>query len=98
MKKLIIFLVVLNTVFFSFYLYDRFKANKTAYIIVHEVFNNFELKKEYEKKMILTKNSRQKIIDSLEFNLKLLGKKIESNNGKNKDDINTFSVKRNDFS
>jgi outer membrane protein len=97
MKKLVIFLIVLNTVFFSFYLYDKFKVTKTAYISIQEVFNNFELKKEYEKKIAFTKNSRQKIVDSLEFSLKLLGKKIESENGKNKDDINAFSIKRNDF-
>src|ERR1700749_2451755 len=97
MKKLIIFLVGLNVIFFSIYLYDRIKRPKTAYVIIQEVFNNFELKKEYEKRLTLTKNSRQKLIDSLEFELKLLGKKIESENGKNKEDINVFSVKRNIF-
>lgn len=97
MKKLIIFLVVLNTVFFSFYLYDRMRVSKMAYISISEVFNNFDLKKEYEKKINFTKESRKKIIDSLEFSLKLLGKRIEKDNAKNKDDLAVFEVKRNDY-
>ncbi|MHB8259770.1 MAG: OmpH/Skp family outer membrane protein [Bacteroidia bacterium] len=97
MKKLIIFLIVLNTVFFSFYLYERLQVSKTAYISIQEVFNNFELKKEYEKKISLTKSSRKKIVDSLEFNLKILGKKIENENQKNKEDITVFEVKRSDY-
>jgi len=96
MKKLVIALIGLIVGFFSFYLYDRYKT-KTAYVIIRDVFNNFEMKKEYERKLTLTKNSRNKIIDSLEFGLKLLGKKIESENGKNQEDINVFTVKRNDF-
>jgi outer membrane protein len=97
MKKLCIISIILSVVFGSLYIYDKCKPNKMAFINISELFNNFELKKEYERKVTLTKSSRQKIVDSLEFGLKLLGKKIESEGGKNKEDINVFTVKRNDF-
>lgn len=98
MKKVVLILIVLNILFFSIFIYDRLhNANKIGYVDIHEVFNGFELKKEYEKKINTTKNGRQKIADSLELALKILGRKIESEGGKNKDDINVFEVKRKDY-
>ncbi len=97
MKKLIIILSILNLTFISLYIYDKVNSAKTAYVLIQEVFNVFDLKKDYERKLTATKNSRQIIVDSLELELKVLGKKIESENAKNKDDMNVFSVKRDNY-
>jgi outer membrane protein len=98
MKKTgLIVLVVLLVAVLSYNLYDGMNKPKTAYISVQSVFDGFDMKKEYEKKLTATKNSRQKLLDSLQMGLKVLGKKIESENGKNKEDLNVFSVKRDDY-
>ena len=97
MKKLVVFLILLNIVFVCLYVYDKINAPKTAFILIQDVFNKFELKKDYEKKLTDTRNSRQKLIENMETELKILGKKIESEGGKNKDDVNVFTVKREEY-
>ncbi len=49
---------------------------KTGYILIQEVYNNFDFKKEMEKKFLATKNARQKKLDSLEMMVNSLGNKI----------------------
>jgi outer membrane protein len=97
MKKFVAVLILLNVVLMSLYIYDKVSSPKTGYILIQEVFNGFELKKDYEKKLNATKTSRQNIIDSLELDLKMLGRKIESDKGKNKEDITTFNIKRENY-
>ncbi|MGZ3919341.1 MAG: OmpH family outer membrane protein [Bacteroidia bacterium] len=94
MKKLIAALIVVNIGIISVYTYDKLTSPKTACVIIQDVFNSFELKKDYERKLTATKSARQRITDSLELDLKLLGKKIESESGKNKEDLSAFSLKR----
>jgi len=97
MKKLLVFLIVLNISLIAWFLYEKMNQPKTAYISIQEVFNEFELKKDYEKKLSTTKNYRQRIIDSLETELKILGKRIEGDQMKNKEDIQVFEVKRQNY-
>lgn len=98
MKKVLVAVFVLLTIsFMTWFVYDKMSAPKVAYIVIQEVFNGFELKKDYEKKLNATKTSRQRIIDSLETTLKILGKKIEDDQGKNKDDVRLFEVRREDY-
>ncbi|HTA63068.1 MAG TPA: OmpH family outer membrane protein [Bacteroidia bacterium] len=96
-RPILIVLIVLLITTLSYNLYDGMNKPKTGYISLQEVFNSFDMKKEYEKKLTATKNSRKKLLDSLEMELKILGKKIQSDNGKNKEDLTVFSVKRDDF-
>jgi outer membrane protein len=97
MKKLLIAFMALNAAVISIYVYDRMNSPKTGYIVIQEVFNGFELKKDYERRLLATKNKRQKIADSLELELKMLGKKIEAEKGKNQADITKFEIKREDY-
>jgi outer membrane protein len=97
MKSLAFTLLIVNVAVAVFMIYDKMNQPKTAYVNIREVFNGFDLKKDYERKLTITKTQRQAITDSLETELKILGKKIETENGKNKDDINTFSVKRESY-
>lgn len=50
--------------------------SKTGYIIIEEVYNKFELKKELEKQFNSIKTERKKILDSLELDLKLYDSKL----------------------
>lgn len=97
MKKLIIAFSFLNICLLSAFVYEKLKAPKTAYVSISEVFNKFQLKKEYERQLTASKNVRQKIIDSLETELKLLGRKIELDKGKNKDELVSFDIKRESY-
>lgn len=97
MKFFLLTLVALNILLISYIAYEKMNKPQTGYVLIQEVFNGFELKKDYERKLTATKNSRQRILDSLETELKILGKKIEGEQGKNKDDINIFTVKRENY-
>jgi outer membrane protein len=44
---------------------------KTGYVLIEQVYSNFDFKKELEKKYDSIKMERKKIIDSLEMNLRL---------------------------
>jgi len=81
----------------AYILIDHYNKPKTAYIIIQEAYSQFELKKELEKKFVSTKNTRQKTLDSLAFELKLLTKSIDSEHGKNKDKENSYNKKREAF-
>lgn len=70
---------------------------KTGYVLISEVYNSFEMKKEMEKKYLLVKNSRDKILDSLELELKILGSKIKKEEEKNKTTIEDFTYKREEY-
>jgi outer membrane protein len=57
--------------------YEHFTRHKTGYVVVSEVYSGFELKKEMEKKYLATSNARQKILDSLILEIKLMEKKVD---------------------
>jgi outer membrane protein len=59
----------------SFVLQNKMKT-RTGYIEIKKVFNGFSMKKELEEKFKQTAKVREKIIDSLTFNLKLMSKEL----------------------
>ncbi|MCW3084173.1 MAG: hypothetical protein JWP12_1539 [Bacteroidetes bacterium] len=70
---------------------------KNGYVLISEVYNGFEMKKEMEKKFLLVKNSREKILDSLELELKILGARIQKENEKNPATIAEFTTRRDEY-
>jgi outer membrane protein len=70
------------------------KNEKTAYVNISKVYQEFELKKELEAKMLKVKNVRTAQIDSLELNLKVLSRQINAEKGKDKTRIALFNVQR----
>jgi outer membrane protein len=73
------------------------KKEKTGWISLSEVFNDFAFKKELEMKLKKTKDTRQALVDSLAFNLKLLSKQLQSENQKNKEKIALFEIRREEY-
>lgn len=67
---------------------------KTGYVIIQELFENFELKKELEKDYNLTRSVRKKILDSLQIDISLLSKKLSSSNAPPKEDVELFERKK----
>lgn len=70
---------------------------KLAWVNITEIYNEFHYKKELEKKLTETQQARKKVLDSLELDLKMLSREIQSEGGKSKDKISLFEVKRENY-
>lgn len=70
---------------------------KTGFVIISELYNGFEMKKEMEQKYLGVKKARDKILDSLTLELKGLSQKIETEQEKNPNTIKEFTTKRTDY-
>jgi outer membrane protein len=70
---------------------------KTGYVLIQDLYNGFEMKKEMEKKYKITKDARDKILDSLSFELKMIANQIQSEEEKNKETIKKFEIKREEY-
>jgi outer membrane protein len=88
-----IFLVIV----IGWIIYQKQSEDKTGFIYIQEVYNGFDMKKEIEQRYTVTKNARDKILDSLELDLKLLARKIESEGESNKETIALFNIRREEF-
>ena len=96
-KSLRIVLIVILCLIFISILYYFKSTSKTAYININEVFNQFELKKQLEKKYLVTKQSRDKILDSLKFNLQTLNNRLNNPTNKNDSLEEYFNFKKEEF-
>jgi len=70
---------------------------KTAFVIISELFEKFELKRELEKNYTGIKNARKKILDSLQIDLSVLSKRLSSTAKPDNNDIDLFERKKIDF-
>jgi outer membrane protein len=70
---------------------------KTGYVVIEDVFNSFEFKKEMQKKYEKTKIVTSRIIDSLQFELQSLAGKLDHEKDPKKEDILRFETDREDF-
>lgn len=93
----IIAFIAITFIAIGLFIFYRYPKEKTAYVDINKIFSEFTLKKELEVQLIKVKESRKMIIDSLEFDLKLLSKQIQSENQVNKDRVALFEVKREEY-
>src|SRR5262249_19778606 len=75
----------------------HFSSPKTGYVLIEELYSKFELKKEMEKKFNEAKNERQKILDSLDIQLRLMVNKLDKEKKKDKKEIENYNFKRQEF-
>lgn len=87
-------ILAISIIFCFSYVY--YTKPKYGYIILQDVFNEFKLKKELQKKLEQVKSFRQKEIDSLKIDLTILSKKIQTNVA-SKDEKDLFERKRIEF-
>ena len=100
MKKFIFYVIVtlvLSTGITYVMMTFTAKKEKTGWVSLSDLFNDFAFKKELEMKLKKTKDVRQAIVDSLEFGLKVLSKQIQSEQQKDKEKIAVFELKREDY-
>jgi len=67
---------------------------KTGYVLINDLYSKFELQKEYTQKFERTKNERQKILDSLAINLRILANQIQEEKMKDKERIDAYNYQR----
>ena len=96
-NKYAIQFIFLLSLIMAWIVYDWQKTPKTGFIIIQEVYNGFEMKKEIEIKYNTTKLARDKILDSLDIDLKIFAKKIETGQQKNNAVVEQFQIKREAF-
>lgn len=95
MKKYGILIVVFVFVVGLFCCFLFLNKEKTAYVDIKKMYEEFEMKKELAIKLTRVQSERSKILDSLEMELKILSQKI--NLKKTDQDVAVFTVKREDF-
>jgi len=93
-SKILISSLVFNLLLVGFVIYIGLKEDKIGYIKLQQVFEQFEYKKEMELKLKAVQQERQKILDSLEFNLRLLAKQIESSEVQDRSEILLFETRK----
>lgn len=91
------YIVILGFVILTGFVINLYlKQPKVGYIVIEEVFNSFELKKELQSKYENTQKTRQQIIDSIRIELTLLAKKAEAKDI-SKEQLDMFERKKYDY-
>jgi outer membrane protein len=77
--------------------YSKSQQKKIAFVKIGELYNDFEMKKELERSLISISNSRKNILDSMELELKLIDKKIQTNSASDANLKDLFESKRENY-
>jgi outer membrane protein len=85
-------IAILIAVFGVYSLYKN--KQKTGYVLIQEVFDKFELKKELAKQYEGIRNARKKILDSLQVDLSVLSRRISSKEKRIQEEIDLFERKK----
>lgn len=101
--KAIIIIVITSVIvsLTSVFVYHSSMKQKIGYIEIKKVFDGFQMKKELEDKFKQNTKVKERILDSLSFNLKLMSKQLNeqqgSTKGVDKDLVYAFEYKREEF-
>lgn len=91
--KNLIFVTIIIAAFVGVYIYVGSVKKKIVYVKVGDLYAEFEMKKELENTYLTVQKGRKQQLDSLELELKLLRKKIESE-GVKQSWVNVFDEKK----
>ncbi len=93
-----IFLYSIISLMVAYLAYDRFwGGTKTGYVIILDVYNQFSMKKELQKKYESSHSARKKIVDSLAMAVRMLAQKIQAEKVRDTSDIRIFNEKRMEY-
>ncbi|MFL5763543.1 MAG: OmpH family outer membrane protein [Bacteroidia bacterium] len=84
---------ILCLIALSLWIYHSMTSSKVVYVDIPKVFNAFEMKKEFQEKFKKTESERKRVLDSLEFDLQLMSKKLGTNS-KDQEMMRVFDAKR----
>jgi outer membrane protein len=94
--NLLLIVVTILTAFLVYKVLDN-RTMKTGYVDLNKVLSEFKLKQELEQKLTLITEKRNMIIDSLEFELKVLSKQLNQEKLPAKDKISLFETKKEEY-
>lgn len=82
----------------AYLIYDRVsQKRKMGYIVIQDVYTQFKLKKDLQKKYEASHTARKRVLDSLAMNVRMVGQKIDAEKGKDTADIRLFKMKRYEY-
>jgi len=93
-KSILTIILLVTTVSLSMHLYQYYNRPKYACVNIKEAFEKFDMKKELEANFLESKKAREKILDSLVYDLQALSTKIEGHGGSDRKDLELFEMKR----
>jgi len=70
---------------------------RTGYILITKVYSDFEMKKELEKKFTATRNQREKMLDTLAIQLRLLANELDASKTRDEKKIASYNYKREEY-
>jgi outer membrane protein len=82
---------------FVMFLYNKSTEKKIAYVKTTELYDGFQMKKELETKYVNVEKARKNILDSLELELKLMSKKLDSQAKPEERLVNEFEGKKENY-
>lgn len=85
---------ILNTILFFAY---RSQPEKTGYVDIEVLFNDFEMKKELEKSYTVTAKQKQQLLDSLVFELKLIEQSFSGLKKIPAEEITRYDIKKEQY-
>jgi outer membrane protein len=94
---LVVALVLLNLALGSWLVFNKKNEKKIGYVFIQEVFNDFDMKKEMEIKFKHTQSVRQRILDSLGFELKVMDKNLQAMKNVKPEDVHPLKVREEEF-
>jgi outer membrane protein len=96
-NKLSIFLIICILGIITYLALTHRAERKVGYVLIKELYNGFEMKKQMEQKFIQEKQKGDKLLEGLKFELNDLLKKIDAEKEKNPKTIEEFKKKKEDF-
>lgn len=96
-KKDYIIIGLVVALFAALAIYIKATQKQTAFVKVTELYNEFDMKKELEANYMQIEKGRKAQLDSLEIELKLMNKRFDAEGTGNKEMVNLFEMKRENY-
>lgn len=97
-KIIVIVFFALSLIALNYFVTTNSLSKKNSWINLNKVYNDFSLKKDLEKKLLIVQNERKKITDSLELQLKVFVKQFEVLTDAQKDERSqVFQLKKQEY-
>lgn len=94
MKNIAIGVAIQIGLLVVFFVLLESKKDKTAFIRLEKVYEDFQLKKDLEAKFKYVESKRKSMLDSLELELKLLYQRISQEKSANKGILENYEAKK----
>ena|SRR5687767_8799414 len=94
--NILLTVLTLLTAFLVYKVLDN-RTMKTGYVDLSKVLSEFKLKQELEQKLTSITEKRNMIIDSLEFELKIISKQLSQEKSSDKNKISVFEIKKEEY-